>query len=283
MLLIDVSGVVISACLETATHVDEITEKLVRGVAFSQVLMYKKKYAKYGKPILCFDGRNYWRKDIFPNYKQNRKQTRKNSNFDWDLFFKYYNIVLDEMFDVLPYHCLKFDKTEADDIIAVLVKNTDEDIMIVSSDKDMLQLQLGRKNVKQFSPAVRKQITLKTNKYSLIEHFIRGDASDGIPNILSDDDVFLCEDKRQKSISSNMIAEAEKMSRPELICPSSEALKKYKRNIQLIDVNCIPDEIQEMILSHWNNVKDKKKPSKLRNYFIKTQQKMLYNKLEEFR
>jgi hypothetical protein len=107
----------------------------------------------------------------------------------------------------LTFH-IKFihiDRAEADDVIAVLTKYAQENelvqeglveesqkILILSSDKDFKQLQLYP-NVKQWSPMQKKYVTATQREIIeyKIEHIVKGDAGDGIPNILSKDDVFM--------------------------------------------------------------------------------------------
>ena len=62
-------------------------------------------------------------------------------------------------------------------------------------------------NVFQFSPLTKKHIVCEEPDTFLVEHIIKGDASDGIPNILSDDDVFLMQDKRQKPCGDKRISQ----------------------------------------------------------------------------
>ena len=71
-----------------------------------------------------------------------------------------------------------------------------EDILIISSDKDFQQLQ-SFGNIKQYSPAHREYLVCENPEWYLSNHIIRGDSSDGIPNILSDDDTFINPDKKQ--------------------------------------------------------------------------------------
>ena len=75
MLLLDLSGIVINAVQGAIAQKEILSESLVRHVALSQILHYKKKYSKYGKPILCLDSRHYWRKDEFKdkNFPENRR------------------------------------------------------------------------------------------------------------------------------------------------------------------------------------------------------------------
>ena len=69
--------------------------------------------------------------------------------------------------------------------------------MIVSNDKDFQQLQ-RYPNVHQYSPLKKTQLVCENPEKFLLEHIIKGDVSDGVPNILSDDDVFVNKEKRQK-------------------------------------------------------------------------------------
>jgi len=282
MLLIDLSSVVINA-VQGAIVQNDLSLSLVRNCTMSQLLYYKKRYSKYGKPILCADSRHYWRKDFFKFYKQNRKKIRKQSNMDWELFFEYFAKVKQELQDYVPYIYLDVEKCEADDIIAIIAMKSSEPVMIVSADKDMAQLQTKGKDIKQYSPMTKKQITLKSLDYSLIEHIIRGDSSDGIPNIKSDDDVFLCEDKRQKSITATIINDALLLERTELICQNKIELEKFKRNQILIDVAHIPENYKKDIRDAWRFQQDNPPKDKLKTYFIKFRMKLLFNKISQFR
>ena len=282
MLLVDLSSVVINA-VQGAVVKEPLSESMVRHCALSQLLYYKKKYSKYGRPILCVDSRHYWRKDQFEFYKQNRKKARKKSKMDWDLFFEYFAKVKQELQDYVPFYYVDVNKCEADDIIAILAMKSSEPVMIVSADKDMAQLQTKGKNIKQYSPMTKKLITIKSLDYNIIEHIIRGDSSDGIPNIKSDNDVFMCDDKRQKSITAVLINDALRLERTELICENKLELEKYKRNQILIDVNHIPDNYKQDIRDEWLRVQSDGFKDKLKTYFVKFRMKLMFNKISEFR
>ena len=279
----DLSGIVINAVQGAIAKKEKLSESLVRHVTISQILHYKKKYNKYGLPIICIDSRHYWRKDEFKYYKQNRKKARSKSTMDWELFFEYFNIVKQELKDFLPYIVLEIKKCEADDIIYLLAMKCQEPVMVVSADKDFLQIQTHKKNVKQYSPMVKKLISLNTNSYSLIEHIIRGDSSDGIPNIKSDEDTFMHEHKRQRCISTILINDAERLDRTELICENKTQLDAYKRNQKLIDMANIPDNYKKEIREAYKNAIDNPPKNRLRSYFIKKRMRLLFNKLNEFK
>ena len=65
----------------------------------------------------------------------------KDSDVDWGEIFNALSSLREELKKNLPYKNLLVDRTEADDIIAVLSKmaSSEEEIMIVSSDKDLQQ------------------------------------------------------------------------------------------------------------------------------------------------
>jgi 5'-3' exonuclease len=117
--------------------------------------MYNKKYRdEYGQVVIAVDGSNSWRKRVFPQYKAHRKKNREASSMDWDKFFEILNTVREEIKENFPYKFVHLEGVEADDIIATLVEETQEfgkaePVMIISSDKDFIQLHRF-KNVKQF-------------------------------------------------------------------------------------------------------------------------------------
>ena len=126
---------------------NEVKEDMVRHMVLNSLRSYRTKfYKEYGELVICYDGRNYWRKEIFPYYKQNRKKSRESSNLDWDSIFKTLNKIREEIKDNFPYKTIEVMNAEADDIIASLVFNMSKnplpkDVLIISSDKDFFQLQ----------------------------------------------------------------------------------------------------------------------------------------------
>ena len=66
------------------------------------------------------------------------------------------------------------------------ILDTGKPTLIVSGDKDFQQLQ-RYDNVKRWSPNLNKFIEPEDPQEFLKEHILKGDKSDGIPNILSND------------------------------------------------------------------------------------------------
>jgi len=234
--------------------------------------------------VICADGMNTWRKDYFPYYKANRKKGRDESDQDWTEIFRILHLVREEIAENLPYKVIHMDGVEADDIIASLVLETqefgkDEPVMIVSSDKDFIQLQ-KYKNVKQFSPIQKKMVTDKNPRTYAFNHIMRGDTGDGVPNVLSADDTFVS-DKSQTPLRQTKIDEwLEKSDVLKDVMPE-HIFRNYQRNKKLIDLTEIPDDIQTTII---NTFMEQKVPMRMKvlNYLIKKRCNLLIEVVEEF-
>lgn len=288
MILIDLNQVMISNLMmqigsNASTPLDE---NLIRHMVLNSLRMYNTKFGeKYGEMVICSDDKKYWRRDIFPYYKASRKKDREESPFDWTLIFETLNKVRDEIKENLPYKVIQVEKTEADDIIATLchkhgvyLKNdSSEKILILSSDKDFMQLQKFV-NVEQFSPMGKKFLRSDDPQRFLKEHILKGDRSDGIPNFLSSDDTFVAE-VRQKPVTEKKL-NTWVTQEPESFC-NEVMLRNYKRNEMLIDLSKIPQDIQDRIIETYNSA-PKNSRDKIFNYFIKYRMKMLMEHIQEF-
>lgn len=297
MVLVDISQVAISG-LMTQMNVNggNLDEHLARHFVLNSLRMYRNKFKnEYGEFIICADGKNVWRKEIFPNYKAARKKSRKTDKNDWKEIYRIIDDILSDLDNVFPYKYIREDGMEADDVIASIVMhergwyNTDsengtwltsneEPILILSGDKDMGQLQRFS-NVSQYSPLTKKWINVDNPHTFLREHIIRGDRSDGIPNFLSDDDVFIT-DKRQKPISSSKLQDWVMIDDPKDFA-NETMTRGFTRNEILIDLTKIPKEYYIKAINSY-----KKEPngsrSKLLTYFIKKKLKNLIEHLSEF-
>jgi hypothetical protein len=288
-------GVITSSEFKPMLNGDENTVKnLVRHATLSTILSYKKKYGKeYGQIVIAADGKNYWRKENFPYYKGDRKKSREKSDINWKLVFDCLSEMRSDIKDLFPYKVLHLDRTEADDIIAVLSEWSQDNeltnsglyeepqkIMIVSPDHDFLQLQKWD-NIYQFSPITKKQ--LKMSKRDLYEKYIThivkaGD--DGIPNILSADDCIVTEGVRQTPVSSKRLAEF--MEHGKNACRTDEERRNWDRNESLISFDKIPQDIKDSIISEYISNTPKIDRMQIMNYLIKHRCKMLLDRIEEF-
>jgi hypothetical protein len=107
---------------------------------------------------------------------------------------------------------------------------------------------------------------------------MKGDRGDGIPNFLSNDSCIVA-NERQKPLASkklNVWVDQE----PEQFC-TEEMLRNYRRNEQLVDLDCIPQEIEIEVNRQYDEyvIPDRKG---LLNYFIKNRLKLLTDSIGEF-
>jgi len=286
MILLDLNQVMISNLMMQPGGLENPDENMIRHMVLNSLRMYNVKFKKeYGDLIICTDDKNYWRKDIFPFYKAARKKNREDSPYDWNAIFTILNKVRDEIKENIPYPVVQVDKVEADDIIGTLChrngvqlkSSSTEKILILSSDKDFMQLQKFA-NVEQFSPMAKKFLRTSTPDNFLREHIIRGDRGDGIPNILSQDDTFVTE-ARQKPVTEKKL-NTWLTQEPESFCDDT-MLRNFKRNEALIDLEKVPADYQAKIMDAFENAPRNGK-GKLMNYFIKNRMKVLMESLQDF-
>jgi hypothetical protein len=288
MILLDLNQVMISnLMMQPGIASGGIDENLIRHMVLNSIRMYNVKFkAEYGDLVICADDKKYWRKDLFPYYKAARKKSREDSPYDWNLIFETLNRVRDEIRENFPYKVIQIDKTEADDIIGTICINygvelrnsQSEKILILSSDKDFMQLQKFA-NVDQYSPMAKKFLKTSEPIKFLKEHILKGDRGDGIPNILSSDDTFITE-ARQKPVTEKKL-NTWVAQKPEDFCDAS-MLRNYQRNESLIDLSKVPSEYTDRILTAYRSPKEVKGKDKVLNYFIKNRMKQLMEHIQEF-
>ncbi len=281
MILLDYSQIALSNIIVQKLN----DENMIRHMILNSIRMYNKKYRdEYGQMVICADGMNTWRKDYYPYYKAKRKTKREQSDQDWNEIFRILHLVRDEIKENLPYKVIHMDGVEADDIIASLVLQSQEfglgePMMIVSSDKDFIQLQKYN-NVKQFSPIQKKMVKDANPRTYLFNHIMKGDTGDGIPNVLSDDDTFVT-DKKQTPLRKTKIAEWLENSDNLRNVMEHETFRNYQRNKKLIDLTEVPEDIQQTIINNYNEQKVAMK-MKVLNYLIKKRCNQLIEVVEEF-
>jgi hypothetical protein len=286
MIILDLNQVMISNMMMHLGNNSEVDEDLVRHMILNSIRLYKTKFsAEYGELVIACDDKNYWRKAVFPYYKAHRKEDRAKSTHDWNRIFEVLNKIRDEIRDNFPYKVIQVERAEADDIIGVLTRSvgvylaneSTEKVLILSGDKDFGQLQ-KYVNVRQFSPVLKKWITINDPRRFLREHIMRGDRGDGIPNFLSNDSCIINKE-RQKPLASKKL-DLWVDQEPEMFC-DERMLRNYRRNEQLVDLELVPEDISDQILDQYKNYEVPKK-SGLLNYFIKNKLKNLMDSIGDF-
>lgn len=297
MILIDYSQVALASILTFQADLksgdqDKVVN-LIRHVTLSTIKSFKKKYGKeYGEVVLCCDGRRYWRRDVFPHYKANRKKAREASDLPWTLIFDTLSTMRQDIAENFPYRVIHIDEAEADDIIAVMAKWTQtnqlveeglvtepQKVLILSSDHDFIQLQKYQ-NVSQWSPNTKKFV--KANQREIhekrITHIVKA-GDDGIPNILSKDDVFVV-GERQKPVSAKRLQEF--IENGFTACKNDEERRNWQRNIQLVDFDYIPENISGKIVDAYLNNKPQGDKMAAMKYLMQHRCRLLLEEIEEF-
>lgn len=280
MILVDFSGIAIATIAVNKVN----DENMLRHMILNSLRMYNKKFrSEYGQMILACD-HSSWRRDYFPQYKANRRKGRDDSDFNWEEAFRIMHKVKDEIKENFPYKVLHIEGCEADDIIGTMVEHTQEfgqyeEVMIVSSDKDFLQLQQYN-NVRQWSHMQKKELKDPTPKVNLINKILSGDAGDGIPNVLSHDDTFVNGERQTPLSKKKKQVIIEDLADGELLYAASW-YRNYCRNEKLIDLSKTPDELREKIIDEfWITEPDRR--SRVFPYLINNNMKMLIESVEEF-
>ena len=285
MILIDFSQTIIAGLMAQLKMNDgEVNEKMLRHMILNSIRNYQKRYTeKYGRIVLCTDAVHPWRREFYPQYKANRKKTREADDRDWKLIFNTLHKVKEEIRDNFPYYYMAVDRCEADDIIAVLVqdfaRNNDfgsklERTLIVSGDKDFQQLH-KYPNVEQYSPNLGKFVDCPEPEVFLKEHILRGDKSDGVPNILSADNC-LDEGIRQTPLRKPVVEKYLRIT----IEKDDKYYRNYLRNQTLIDLEMIPNDVKESIRQEFKNTNPVK--GKVFDYLTKYRLRELLDHIEDF-
>lgn len=233
--------------------------------------------------VLAIDSKS-WRKKFFKYYKARRTLNReKQTDFNYEEFFEVSNGFIEEITEVMPYKVITVDGAEADDIVGVLAHVLgDRKITIVSRDKDFKQL-LRNKNVTLYDPVDKKYKTEDDAYGYLMEHILRGDSGDDIPNMLSDDNVFVDSTKRQRKITKKVLEEVYELGLEEYAIRNN-LIENYERNKKLVELSKdeIPDEIWQEVVFQYNQLDPKGDYMKVMQFLRKHKIRSLVEKAGAF-
>jgi hypothetical protein len=235
---------------------------LAHHTALSSVNKYFNDFNPKKKIIMCFD-RTSWRKKYTASsecisakpYKGTRRQ--KMSPADKEKYMCFIDHIAE--FELLiknhtSIHTLAGDGLEADDLIAGVVQTlttggSNNEIVIISADKDMIQL-LDYPNVRLINPADGKDRTLDEwngdARLFMFEKCIRGDTGDNVQSALP-----RCRKKRIHNAYTDSYDCANLMNTTWTDQHGTEYVVKqlFKENELLMDLNKQPDDIQHQIIT----------------------------------
>lgn len=207
---------------------------------------------------LACDGKNLWRKEIYPEYKDNRKANKAKIPIDWGLFYQTRDKLMRDFSENLPIKTILLDKIEADDIVAVITQKLHEtqEIVALSNDSDWHQLfkYKGFRAFKLNDPSKWNSLTrgsegrtevVGVDPVRLIQiKILTGDSGDNIPNLRPR----LGEKTAEKIIlesQGNIYAYA----------MNNGLINEFERNQKLINLDRIPENIKDLIWKTFEETK----------------------------
>ena len=280
MILLDFSQTMIGSFMAMVKGIVVVEEDLLRHTVLNTIRQYKQTHrhiydSGMGGLVICCDSAKNWRKDSFPEYKANRKKKREDDTTDWKSLFQFLDEMIEDLRNYFPYKVMRVERAEADDIIAVLNEYVATNpTLIISSDKDFIQLQ-KYEGVQQWSP-LTKDFVKGDPEASLWEKLVKGDTGDGVPNILSSDDTFITEGKRQRPITTKKL----ELWKEDRSSWTEEMHRNFHRNETMVDLSKTPESIRINITNQYRQ--QTPKHGRLMEYFVDKRLKNLMEHISEF-
>lgn len=307
MILIDFSQLAITTLLGhlKGDKTTEITMSMCRNLFLRAILEYKRKYEKrFGNVVIAVDGNNYWRRQVFPDYKCSRKKSKEDSGYDWKKISENINTMQMELSRFFPYTVVRTPDAEGDDIIGVLVEwsqknnlvteglfESPKDIIIISADGDLSSL-TKYKNVKQFSPITRKEVTLSEPvEIFCLNHVLTGDSTDAISNILSPQNFFKLKENSDELMRQKPVTATIKKFYCDQILEYGEVKNfrspeeeiRFRQNETMVLMSHIPENVKHGILDEYELQNSKNKTRKhVLQYLISAKLQNLIDEAENF-
>ena len=235
--------------------------ELWKFLVFEDIVNFIKKFNHITEVVIAMDSSDVWRKEVFSRYKEKRKD-QKDKEVDWNLFYNTMNEFFSAMKNNTPFKCLAVEHCEADDVIGHLALTLDKKIIIYSSDQDYKQVL--NKNVRLFSPYHNDWITCDDPEKYLLENILKGQAKDGILNVITPIDWPV--DARKPGFGDKKINDWKELglelmlNKPILYNKDGYRGKvipkeRYSLNEILMDFKKIPEKIQKSIENSYTSYK----------------------------
>ena len=305
MILLDISGTIYGAI-----HVDlgrgevDVNPKYLRHLILNSLRHYNQLFREeYGEMVICTDGSS-WRKSKFPLYKYERSMSRQDDDNDWDSIFKTVTQILEDIEMHFPFKVVSQINSEADDIIGVLARDSQEKTLVISNDKDLGAL-TKLANVSQWRPQIANrnndhkagfvQLSCDEARRFEFDLIVSGDKSDGIPNIKCGDTFF--KDQYEARIRGEKVQRAPAITqkfKQELwdifnVNPATlrahlgeEMGKNFLRNWNLICLTNTPEDIVEDIRYQYSKATSGNEMKAL-TYMIDNNMNLLAKHVADFR
>lgn len=218
------------------------------------------------KVIVLWDGGSKLRKELYPEYKAHRVAKREKEIEEGSNYYDELKYQLEEMYKFLPnigISSLKIVGWEADDLIASMTSMTENQCVIVSTDKDLMQL--VNEKVSVYQPT-KKLVYSLDNFYKSVGilpsqfvdyKILLGDSSDNIPGIKGIGDKTAIKLLNQYGSINGMLKHREELMKSKITSKLflPESLGTITLNRTLMDLNFpnkqeIEEVIQNCLLEH---------------------------------
>lgn len=234
-LILDLSNLVWITKYSTMKGNSPFSRELIIHDFLLQIRALEMKYKADGILVAC-DERNLWRKEIYPEYKGQRDKKR-------DPHYEEVRGIMDELKDFFnnftKIPAISVPRNEADDVIAIASRISTQKNVIVSSDKDFIQL-INDKTI-LYSPPLRAERETKDKEFELFEKCIRGDSGDNVfsayPRVRT---------KVLEAVWGDELAMANLFETKRKI-DGRKVGEVYEFNKSLIDLDMIPQDHQDTI------------------------------------
>ncbi len=235
------------------------SKKVVTGVDWDywEYLMFTNLYGCLFKNntktiVVAIDDKRSWRYDIWSRYKEDRRKKKKNdkTEFPWNEFFERYEKWCDEITKYLPIKIIKVNKAEGDDIIGTIVRNIFDKCVVISVDKDFLQLSSDR--CKIYSPFKQCHVSHPDTEAFIIEQCLIGQSKDTITNIKTP--WMHPEGKRRPGFGPKALEKVLVYGWKQWLI-DNDLYHRYDFNRSLMDFERIPQWLQDNIMNEYNSIK----------------------------
>lgn len=219
---------------------EEFTEEDIPLFYHNFFTFFNKIIREYSEVVACWEGRNSleWRRNIFPDYKRDR-DTKKG-----EPEYKTLMSCIPDIQECLNYYPIKqisVDGAEADDVMFVIANHyRDEKHVIMTSDKDLVQIKNVNPNVDVYNPVKKK--FLQAEKNIVEEKAIVGDKSDNIGGL------YRVGIKTFEKMIEDRVVFNKVMSKGN----NKEIFKQF---LKIVDLRNIPESLKENIISEFEKTK----------------------------
>jgi len=219
---------------------------------------YNNLFKTYGNLIICHEGKNSlnWRRKIYNDYKRNRDKSKQEQSY---LDLKKAFPIIEDVLNLYPTKQIKIDEMEADDVmyaLAIEFASKGEDVLVISTDKDMIQLKNHYDNIDVYSPM--KKMFYKAIPNIVMEKAICGDSSDNIPGIYRVGPKTLEKMLLDKNLWKKKMANGNQ--------------KLYESFTQIVDLSKFPKEKhEEAVKMYYDNDYNLFDPNKIELFYFENQ------------